>query len=101
VAGTKVFYPISGALSEALPPREQCAGFMATYQYAFTAAQILSPAVVALFAMSAWLPWLTLLVALFVASRLLRWLGGAIAPDTDLPRPMPNFEAQPRPAPTP
>ena len=42
-----------------------------------------------------------LLVALFVASRLLRWLGGAIAPDTDLPRPMPNFEAQPRPAPTP
>ena len=30
VAGTKVFYPVSGALSEALPPRESRATYMAT-----------------------------------------------------------------------
>ena len=50
VAGNKVFYPVAGALSEALPPRESRATYMATYQYAFTAAQVVAPAVVALFA---------------------------------------------------
>ena len=58
VAGNKVFYPVAAALSEALPPRESRDGYMAIYQYAFTSAQALCPAVIALFAVSDTLPWL-------------------------------------------
>jgi MFS family permease len=58
VAGNKVFYPVAGALSEALPPRESRDGYMAIYQYAFPAGQALCPAVIALFAVSDTLPWL-------------------------------------------
>ena len=58
VAGNKVFYPVAAALSEALPPRASRDGYMAIYQYAFTTAQVLCPAVIALFAVSDTLPWL-------------------------------------------
>ena len=57
MAGNKVFYPVAGALSEALPPRASRAGYMATYQYAFTTSQAVAPAVVALVAVRSWLPW--------------------------------------------
>ena len=58
VLGNKVFYPIAAALSEALPPRSSRGEYMAIYQYAFTGAQALAPAVIALFAVSDTLPWL-------------------------------------------
>jgi MFS family permease len=75
VAGSKLFYPIAGALSEALPPREARAGYMAMYQYAFTTAQILAPLVVGLFAVRAWLPWATVTASAFLALLLLHRLG--------------------------
>ncbi|MEJ7705945.1 MAG: hypothetical protein WKF82_00960 [Nocardioidaceae bacterium] len=78
VAGTKVFFPVSGALSEALPPRDGRAGYMATYQYAFTTAQVLAPAVVALFAVAAWLPWAVVASSSLAGVLVLRWLGCAI-----------------------
>ena len=83
VAGTKVFYPVSAALSEALPPRESRATYMATYQYAFTAAQVVAPAVVALFALSGWLPWAVLVAAAFVALGVQRALGAMVPPELD------------------
>jgi Na+/melibiose symporter-like transporter len=83
VAGTKVFYPVSGALSEALPPRESRATYMATYQYAFTAAQVVAPAVVALFAVSGWLPWAVLVAAAFGALGVQRALGAMVPPELD------------------
>ena len=58
VAAGKIYLPVAGALSNALPPAQSRAGYMAMYQSAFTAAQVLSPAVVALFALSGSLPWL-------------------------------------------
>ena len=83
VAGTKVFYPVSGALSEALPPRESRATYMATYQYAFTAAQVVAPAVVALFAVSSWLPWAVLVAAAFSALAVQRALGAMVPLELD------------------
>ena len=79
VAGSKVFFPVAGALSDALPPRRSRATYMATYQYAFTLAQIACPAVVALFAVSSWLPWAVTgagaAVAVLVQGRLRRVIG--------------------------
>jgi MFS family permease len=74
VAGTKLFFPMTGALSDALPPRHGRAGYLATFQYSFTLAQVAAPAVVGLVAVAGWLPWL-----LLVATNLLGcWLAGGI-----------------------
>lgn len=78
IAANKVIYPVAGALSEALPPRGARAGYMATFQYAFTTAQVLAPAVVGLFAVAAWLPWAVAAAAALLGLLILHWLGGAI-----------------------
>lgn len=85
VVASMMFFPIAGALSEALPPTEQRAGYMATYQYAFTTAQALAPAVVALFAVAGWLPWAVVTVAALVAVAILGWLGRTIPAEIDRP----------------
>lgn len=85
VAGSKVFFPVSGALSEALPPKADRAGYMATYQYAFTTAQVLAPAVVALFVVSAWLPWAVVAASSLAGVLMLGWLGGAVPTTVDRP----------------
>jgi MFS family permease len=56
-AGDLVFGPRSGALAEAAAPPEAKGRYLAAFQYAFTVAQVLAPAVVALFSVSGWLPW--------------------------------------------
>jgi hypothetical protein len=78
VIGSMGFFPIAGALSESLPPPGRRAGYMATYQYAFTTAQVMAPAVVALFAVASWLPWIVLAAASLVAVAILGWLGRTI-----------------------
>ena len=88
VAATKVFYPVAGALSEALPPRESRATYMATYQYAFTAAQVAAPAVVALFAVSGWLPWAVLVAASLLAVVVQRALATMVPSELDRAEPL-------------
>jgi MFS family permease len=56
-AGDLVFGPRSGALAEAAAPPDARGRYLAAYQYAFTMAQVLAPAVVALFSVADWLPW--------------------------------------------
>lgn len=85
VAGIKIFFPISGALSEALPPRAARAGYMATYQYSFLTAQVLAPAVVALFAVTAWLPWALVAGAAVVGGGALGRLSGITPTAMNLP----------------
>jgi len=46
------------ALAEAAAPRRSRARYLAAFQYAFTIAGVLAPAVVALFSVTPWLPWL-------------------------------------------
>lgn len=83
VAANKVMYPVAGALSEALPPHGARAGYMATFQYSFTTAQVLAPAVVGLFAFSAWLPWAVLAVGSAASLLILRWLGDVVPAETN------------------
>ncbi|MEV7093955.1 MFS transporter [Amycolatopsis sp. NPDC051045] len=56
-AGDLVFGPRSGALAEAAAPPVARGRYLAAYQYAFTVAQVIAPAVVTLFAVADWLPW--------------------------------------------
>jgi hypothetical protein len=51
---------------------------MATFQYAFTTAQALAPAVVGLFAVAAWLPWAVIAGSSLGGLSILNWLGGTI-----------------------
>jgi MFS family permease len=85
VAGNKLFYPVSAALSEALAPRESRGGYMATYQLSYTVAQTFAPAVVALFATGAGLPWATVAVGLLGALVTQRRLGGLLPAHVDRP----------------
>jgi hypothetical protein len=83
VAASMSFFPIAGALSEALPPTERRAGYMATYQYAFTTAQAAAPAVVALFAVASWLPWAVVAACALAAIAVVGWLGRVIPAASD------------------
>ncbi|MEC3975628.1 MFS transporter [Amycolatopsis sp. H20-H5] len=56
-AGDLVFGPRAGALAEAAAPVDARGRYLAAFQYAFTAAQVLAPAVVALFSVAVWIPW--------------------------------------------
>jgi hypothetical protein len=85
VAGNKLFYPVSAALSEALAPRDSRGGYMATYQLSYTVAQTLAPAVVALFATGAVLPWGVVAVALLGAIVAQRGLGALLPAHVDRP----------------
>ena len=85
VFAAMAFFPIAGALSEALPPPEHRAAAMATYQYAFTTAQVAAPAIVALFAVTSWLPWAILAAASLAATVVVGWLGRAMPPTVDRP----------------
>ncbi|HYJ67832.1 MAG TPA: MFS transporter [Nocardioidaceae bacterium] len=78
VAAGLAFFPIAGALSEALPPTQRRAGYMSTYQYAFTTAQAVAPAVVALFAVASWLPWAVVAACSLAATAVIGWLGRTI-----------------------
>ncbi|RJQ79383.1 MFS transporter [Pseudonocardiaceae bacterium YIM PH 21723] len=64
----------ANALAEAAAPRTHRGRYLAAYQYAFTAAGVLAPAVVALISVAPWLPWLVVAAGVFVAARALRWL---------------------------
>jgi MFS family permease len=85
VAGNKLFYPVSAALSEALAPRKSRGGHMATYQLSYTLAQTIAPAVVALFATGAGLPWIVVGLALLGALVAQRRLGDLVPADVDRP----------------
>lgn len=50
--------PAMNALAEAAAPLESRGRYLAAFQYAFAIATVLTPLVVALFAVASWLPWL-------------------------------------------
>ncbi|WIY04645.1 MFS transporter [Amycolatopsis mongoliensis] len=84
-AGDLVFGPRSGALAEAAAPPVARGRYLAAYQYAFTVAQVLAPAVVALFSVADWLPWVLVGTCAGLAVAGLGTLGhrlpaGAVAP---------------------
>jgi MFS family permease len=78
--GTRV-----NALAEAAAPRASRGRHLAAFQYAFTIAGVVSPAVVALFTLAAWAPWVVVAATCLVAIVALRVLSprlptGAVDP---------------------
>jgi MFS family permease len=61
-AGNLVFGPRANALAEAAAPRATRGMHLAAFQYAFTVAGVVAPAVVALFTVGPWVPWALLAV---------------------------------------
>ena len=57
-AAETLFQSRVNALAEALAPAGARSRYLAAFQYAFTVPGVLAPAVVALFAVAVWLPWL-------------------------------------------
>ena len=62
------------ALAEAAAPAAQRGRYLAAFQYAFTVPGVLAPAIVSLFSVTAWLPWLLVGCAASLAILLLRLL---------------------------
>jgi MFS family permease len=73
-AGSLVFGPRANALAEAAAPRSTRGRHLAAFQYAFTVAGVVAPAVVALFTVGAWVPWALLAVTTTMGMLGLRWL---------------------------
>ena len=57
----------ANAVAEAAAPRAARGRYLAAFQYAFTAAGVAAPGVVALFAVGPWLPWLVVAAAATVS----------------------------------
>ncbi|MEU0789349.1 MFS transporter [Amycolatopsis sp. NPDC005961] len=84
-AGDLVFGPRSGALAEAAAPPVARGRYLAAYQYAFTVAQVLAPAVVALFSVADWLPWVLVGACAGLAVAGLGMLGSRLPADAVAP----------------
>jgi Major Facilitator Superfamily len=78
----------AGALAEAVAPAAVRARYLAAFQYAFTVSGVLAPAVVALFSVAAWLPWLLDGTSAGLAVLLLRWLTGRLPRSALHPAPL-------------
>jgi hypothetical protein len=66
------------ALAEAAAPARARGRYLAAFQYSFTVPGVMAPAVVALFSVAVWLPWLLVGTAAGLAVLALRWLAGQL-----------------------
>ena len=87
--GGLLFQSRVNALAEAAAPAAARGRYLAAFQYAFTVPGVLAPAVVALFPVAVWLPWLLVGAAAGLAVLGLRILGrhlpaAALRPGPDL-----------------
>jgi MFS family permease len=87
-AAGSLFYSRTSALAEAAAPRAVRARYLAAYQYAFTIPAVIAPAVVALYAVAVWLPWLLVGTCSGVAILALRWLAGRLPVEAVRPAPV-------------
>ena len=72
----------ANALAEAVAPAAQRGRYLAAFQYAFTVPGAVAPAVVALYSLAVWLPWLLVAASAGLAILVLRWLAGHLPADT-------------------
>jgi Na+/melibiose symporter-like transporter len=77
VAG--LLFQRANALAEALAPAAVRGRYLAAFQYAFTVPGVIAPAVVALFSVAVWLPWLVSGASAGLAVLVLRWLAGRLS----------------------
>jgi MFS family permease len=69
------------AVAEAAAPRAARGRYLAAFQYAFTAAGIAAPGVVALFALGPWLPWLVVAAAATASAAAIPYLARTLPPE--------------------
>lgn len=77
-AASLLFGARTNALAEAAAPRASRGRHLAAFQYAFTIAGVLSPAVVSLFSVAIWLPWALVAVCAGLAALALPRLGALL-----------------------
>jgi MFS family permease len=75
-----LFQARTNALAEAIAPAAVRGRYLAAFQYAFTVPGVLAPAIVALYAVAVWLPWLIVGSAAALAVLALRWLTRHLPP---------------------
>jgi MFS family permease len=68
----------ASALAEAVAPAAVRGRYLAAFQYSFTVPGVIAPAVVALYSVAVWLPWLLVGVSAGLAVLVLRWLAGRL-----------------------
>ena len=86
-AGSLLFGPRANAVAEAAAPRAVRGRYLAAFQYAFTVAGVVAPAVVALFALGAWVPWAVVGTTTVLGVAGLRWVSGHLPADAVRARP--------------
>jgi len=64
----------ANALAEAVAPAAVRGRYLAAFQYSFTVPGVIAPAVVALYSVAVWLPWLLVGASAGLAVLVLRWL---------------------------
>lgn len=87
----------ANALAEAAAPQAQRGRYLAAFQYAYGVAGVIAPAVVALFSVAIWLPWLIAAASAGLAIVALRALAGHLPPGAVWPQPA-GPAAEPAPA---
>ena len=73
--------PRAGALAASVAPPQARGRYLAAFQYAFTGAGVLAPAVAALASVAVWLPWLLVATGAGMAIGGLQWLAGRLPAD--------------------
>jgi MFS family permease len=97
-AATLVSGPRAVALASAVAPPSARGRYLAAFQYAFTGAGVLAPAIVALYSVAVWLPWTLVAASTSLAivglRALARHLPAAVLTPATTPEPSPKV---PRP----
>src|SRR5581483_2245422 len=75
-----LFQSRTNALAEAIAPAAVRGRYLAAFQYAFTIPGVIAPAVVALYSVAVWLPWLLVGSCAALAVLALRWLARHLPP---------------------
>jgi MFS family permease len=76
LAAAGLLFQRANALAEASAPRAVRGRYLAAFQYAFTIPGVIAPAVVALFSVAVWLPWVLVGTCAGLAVLALPWLAG-------------------------
>lgn len=86
MAAAGLLFQRANALAEAVAPAALRGRYLAAFQYAFTVPSVAAPAVVALYSVAVWLPWLLVGASAGLAVLVLRWLAGRLPADALRPR---------------
>jgi MFS family permease len=74
LAAAGLLFQRANALAEAVAPAAVRGRYLAAFQYGFTVAAVVAPAIVALYSVAVWLPWLLVGACAALSAVVMRWL---------------------------